>query len=136
MLLLITAGAVAVYRDDGGTPTRVRTTTPILRNAFALAELARLDPRSDVAEFRISCGWYYAPRRKLRAGLWKVRLEGLTFGWETNQANPGAGHVESISLTTWKRRAINGWSGTLRLRRGTGTLSNGPTTDICAGVSG
>jgi hypothetical protein len=90
-----------------------------------------------VGELKVSCGWYYAPRRKLRAGLWKVRLRELTFGWESNPAHPGKGSVATVSLRTWERRVrVDGWSGSVRLRHTGGRLSNGPTTDICAGIPG
>jgi hypothetical protein len=110
---------------------------PLLRNAFALGTLVRFDPSAAIGEFKVSCGWFYAPRRRLRAGLWKVPLRGLKFGWESNTAQPGSGHVVTVSLGTWEHRSrIAGWSGSVRLRRSSGDLSNGPTTDICGGVPG
>ncbi len=112
---------------------------PILRHAAALGRLVRIDTRAKTAEFRISCGWYYAPRRRLQRGLWKVPLAGLTFNWETNPSDPGAPNatVVRISLRTWERRVeARGWAGSLRLSAQARDLSNGPTTDICAGVLG
>ena len=132
--------AVAASAASARAPTvgAIAPGVPLLRDAFALGTLIRIDPKSGMAEFRISCGWYYAPRRKLRAGVWKVRLPGLTFDWERNLGNPRARlhPVEAVSLTTWERRAERGgWSGTLRLGNSR-NLSNGPTTDICAGIAG
>jgi hypothetical protein len=117
----------------GSIPASVQ---PLMR-AAALGVLVRIDPKRHEAEFRISCGWHYAPKTKIRRGLWKVSLRRLRFGWETNLANPAAGHVETVSLSTWETRATTrGWRGTLRLSDSGGGLSNGPTTDICAGVLG
>jgi len=112
---------------------------PTLQNAAALGTLVRIDPKRALAEFRISCGWHYSPRAKVHLGLWKVHLAHLTFGWESNSANPASpsATVTSISLRDWEHRAEQrGWSGTLRLTRQAGDVSNGPTTDICAGVLG
>lgn len=143
---LILSGVIAALVFATGTPSAaaplprigpVSPAVPLLRNAFAFGMLVRLDSAAAVGELKISCGWYYTPRRKLRAGLWKVRLRGLTFGWESNPAHPGRGSVATVSLRTWERRVrVDGWSGSVRLRRGGGSLSNGPTTDICTGSPG
>jgi hypothetical protein len=137
MTALIALAILGCTRAAETTPTPhvgpIPKHVPFLRDAFALGTLTRIDPVSAVAEFKLSCGWYYAPRRKLRPGLWKVRLRGLTFAWAASPARS----VASVSLAKWERRSrLAGWSGSLRLRAGTGNLSNGPTTDICAGVAG
>jgi hypothetical protein len=136
LVLLACAGAVAsvlVTAARGPTTSRV----PTLRNAAALGVLVRVDAPHGLAEFRISCGWYYSPKEKVRSGLWKVDLRHLSFGEESNQANMAAGHVNTVSRKSWEHwAALRGWSGTLRLRERDGYLSNGPTTDICAGDLG
>jgi hypothetical protein len=109
----------------------------VLRNAAALGTLVRIDPESGFAEFRVSCGWYYTPRKKVRPGVWRVDLRHLDFGSASNLANLAQSHVQSVPLKKWQEDAKQrGWSGTLRLSDGGGGLSNGPTTDICAGVLG
>jgi hypothetical protein len=118
-------------------PGPIPRDVPTLRDAVALGTLVRIDRVAHVAELRVSCGWHLAPRRKLRPGLWKVGLRHLDLGWETNLRHPELGSVETVSLATWEARATSaGWSGTLRLTGRGGGLSNGPTTDVCAGVVG
>jgi hypothetical protein len=136
LVVLAWAGAVAavlVTAARGPTAPRV----PTLRNAAALGVLIHIDAPRGLAEFRISCGWYYSPKEKVRVGLWKVDLRHLSFGDESNPANMAAGHVNTVPLKSWEHwAALRGWSGTLRLRELDGYLSNGPTTDICAGDLG
>ena len=136
LVLLADAGAVAavlVTAARGPDAPRV----PTLRNAAALGVLVRIDEPRQVAEFRISCGWYYSPKERVRSGLWKVDLRHLSVGEESNPANMAAGHVNTVSLKSWEHwAALRGWSGTLSLRERDGYLSNGPTTDICAGDLG
>lgn len=128
----------------------IGVSVPTLRNVVALGTLVALDPRSDVAEFRIRCGWYAArgkptdsqatmPKRKLRAGLWKVALRGFSFNAETYPNGPASGIAHEATLKAWERRAARlGWVGTLFLPAGWNNpfLSDGPTTDICHGVLG
>lgn len=123
---------------------------PTLHNAVALGTLVALDPKSDVAEFRIRCGWYAArgkptdrqatmPKRKLHPGLWKVALRGFAFNIETYPNGPVSGVAHEASLKTWERHTARaGWTGTLFLPFGWNEpfLSDGPTTDICRGVLG
>jgi hypothetical protein len=117
----------------GPIPARI----PVLTNAAVLASVVRLEPTLHEAEVRVSCGWHYAPRTRVRRKLWKVSLRDLALEWESNPANPSEGHVVAVSLARWERRVEGrGWNGTLRLRRSGGSLSDGPTTDICAGVLG
>jgi hypothetical protein len=133
--VIVCASALGANQPVRGGPIPPRV--PALQNAAALGVLVRLDAARGFAEFRISCGWYYSPKKKVRAGLWKVDLRHLTFGEESNPANPGAGHVNTVSRKSWEHwSALRGWSGTLRLREPGGFLSNGPTTDICAGILG
>jgi hypothetical protein len=139
---LISAVVLSVASAQASGPVAVgsiSSTIPSLRNAAAIGTLVRLDPRSHTAEFRIKCGWYYSPKKRIRRGLWKVSLQRTSFGWETNPENPAApdAHVRAISRGSWERLATSrGWSGSLRLMPPTGDISNGPTTDICAGVFG
>lgn len=109
---------------------------PVLRNAAARGELVRIDLQHHVAEFRLSCGWYLRPKHKVRLKLWRVDLTSIrAFLWETKPGEPAAGHVVSVPLLTWQRWAAKfGWSGTLRLGADGSSISNGPSTDICAGV--
>ena len=109
-----------------------------------------LDPKSDVGEFRIRCGWYAArgkptdpyatmPKRKLHPGLWKVSLRGFAFFIETYPDGPNSGIANQVTLKTWERHAARfGWTGTLFLAKGSDTpdLGDGPTTDICRGILG
>jgi hypothetical protein len=136
-LVASTACASALGTAEPGRVGAIPPSVPTLRNAAALGALVRVDPKRRLAEFRISCGWYYKPKRRVHRRLWKVDLRHLTFGWESNLSNAGAGHVETVSLKTWEHRSeLRGWSGTLRLTGRGGNLSNGPTTDICAGSLG
>ena len=135
-LALVVADAQASGRVPVGS---ISATTPSLRGAAAIGTLVRLDLRSHTAEFRIKCGWFYAPKKRVRSGLWRVSLLHKSFGWETDLGNPAApdAHVQAVSLSTWERLARSrGWSGSLRLLTPTGNISNGPTTDICAGTLG
>jgi hypothetical protein len=138
-LCLISAVVLSVARAQASGPVAVgsiASTIPSLRNAAAIGTLVRLDPRSHTAEFRIKCGWYYSPKKRIRRGLWKVSLRRTSYGWETNPENPAA-HVRAISRGSWERLATSrGWSGSLRLTAPTGDISNGPTTNICAGALG
>ena len=129
---------------------RIGLSVPALRNAVALGTLVALDPKSDVAEFRIRCGWYAArgkpadplatiPKRKLHPGLWKVALRGFAFNTETYPNGPASGIAHAASLEAWERYTTRfGWTGTVYLPFGWNKpfLSDGPTTDICRGVLG
>ena len=128
----------------------IASSVPALRAAVALGTLVALDPKSDVAEFRIRCGWYAArgkptdpqatmPKRKLQPGLWKVSLRGFAFIVETYPNGPASGIAHATNLKTWERYVARaGWSGTLFLPSGWSKpfLSDGPTTDICHGILG
>jgi hypothetical protein len=121
-----------------------------LHAAVALGTLVVLDQKSDVAEFRIRCGWYAArgkpndpqatmPKRKLHPGLWKVALRGFAFNTESYPNGPASGIAHGTTLKTWERYVIRtGWTGTLFLPSGWSKpfLSDGPTTDICRGIFG
>jgi hypothetical protein len=115
----------------------IPTAVPTLRNAVALGTLVAIDPGAKVAEFRIKCGWYIDPKRKVHLGLWKVALRDLAFESESYPNGPASGISRAESLGSWERGAERkGWSGTLYLSPSSGFLTNGPTTDICAGVLG
>jgi len=146
-LLLATAtGALAA-----GVPVRsIPSTVPALRGAVALGTLVALDPKADVAEFRIRCGWYARrgkptdpeatmPQRKLRPGLWKVALRGFAFNVETYPNGPASGIAHDAAINAWERYVVRaGWTGTLFLASGWNApfVSDGPTTDICRGILG
>jgi hypothetical protein len=114
------------------------TELPRLQDAFALGTFVRLNRASAVAVFRIKCGWHYTPRRKIRPGLWRVSLRGLKFGeYGYARGNFAGGTMNEMSSTQWERFAGRpGWSGSLRLGERSGYIADGPTTDICGGVSG
>jgi len=145
VLVVIAGVAAATPRVRVGPIDPARRT---LKGAIALATLVAVDPRSKLAEFRISCGWYAAPgpasstrawlaKGKLRPGLWNVNLRGVSFGWETYPNGPASGIWHPVSLRTWERQAeLHGWSGHLWFATRNGEISNGPTTDICGGVLG
>ena len=103
-----------------------------------MATLVAIDPKAQLAEFRVGCGWYYKPERRVQLGLWKVPLRGVTFNWETYPNGTASGVAHSISLKTWEELArLHGWSGTLWFGPGyPPNISNGGTTNICAGVLG
>lgn len=145
--LAMAAGVLAAT----GVPLRpIPPTVPTLRGVVALGTLVRLDPKADVAEFRIRCGWYARrgkatgshttmPLRKLRPGLWKVPLRKFAFTVETYPNGPASGIAHPTRLKAWERWvARSGWIGSLRLPSGWSHpgLSNSPTTDICRGVLG
>jgi hypothetical protein len=134
-------------------PPRVRVgpidpATRTLTGAVALATLVAVDPKSKLAQFRISCGWYAAKappssadawlaRGKVRPGLWNVKLGRVSFNWETYAAGPASGVAHTVSLKMWEQGVkLQGWSGTLWLASRNPFISNGPTTDICRGVLG
>lgn len=99
----------AASRSPGST-----SASPTSRTGSPSALLGALDAR-------------YTPNRKVRAGLWKVDLRHLDFGWESNLANLTVGHVETVSLRTWEHRVeLRGWAGTLPLLGRGGGLSNRP----------
>ena len=137
-LLAATTATAETARRARPVPVHtIASNIPALRQAAALGKVVAIDPKADVAEFRIRCGWYYKPKRKVRIGLWKVELRGLSFGWETYPTGPASGISHAVSLKTWERQAeLHGWSGTLWLATGNPYISNGPTTDICGGVLG
>lgn len=145
VLVMATGGLAAT-----GAPLRsIPSTVPALRGAVALGTLAALDPKADVAEFRIRCGWYARrgtptdPQatirvRRLRPGLWKVGLRGFAFTLETSPNGPASGIAHPASLNAWERYVVRfGWTGSLRLASGSKpSLSDGPATDICRGILG
>ena len=150
MLVVVSADVAASSAHVGGVPVRpISRTVPTLRGAVALGTLVALDPKSDVAEFRVRCGWYArrgkrtdpeatVPTRKLHAGLWKIALRGFGFDFETYPNGPASGINHTITLNTWERYvARTGWTGTLFLASGWKPfLSDAPRTDICGGVLG
>jgi hypothetical protein len=73
--------------------------------------------------------------------LWKVDVRRATFGWAVGYNAQGGGHVEDLDLRQWERAVRRlGWSGTLYLRTPNAPhsvwLTNGGSTDVCAGVFG
>jgi hypothetical protein len=138
VLVLATAiDALAANR----VPTRsIPSTVPTLRGAVAVGTLVALDPKADVAEFRIRCGWYArrgkptepeatVAQRKLHPGLWKVGLRGLGFNAETYPSGPASGIAHNVALHTWERSSVRaGWTGTVFLASGWNKpfLSDGP----------
>ena len=144
ILAVVTALAVLLttVAAHGATPPRpaihaLPANLPTLRNAVALGTLIALDPHAHAAEFRVTCGWFFHPKHRARPGLWKVDLGGLAFEWESYPDGPASEINHTESFASWRRRAEqSGWSGTLYLSRSNGFLTDGPTTDICAGVLG
>jgi hypothetical protein len=115
----------------------VGTAVPLLRNAAARGVLVGLDPTMMTAEFRITCGWHYSPKRRLHPGLWKISLRGLRVSFETYPNGPASGIAHSETVRAWQGNALrHGWFGALYLSRTEPAMTNGPTTDICAGVLG
>jgi hypothetical protein len=115
----------------------ISSKVPTLWSAAAIGTLIRIDPSSHFAEFHVSCGRYVPTMRQVGPGFWKVNLRRATFGWETSPTNMSEGSVQSVSLIRWATWARQeGWKGSLRLYGRGAWLSNGPTTDICAGVLG
>jgi hypothetical protein len=110
----------------------IGSSIPTLTGAAALGTLVSVDSKHTFAEFRISCGWYYTPRRKVRPGLWKVGLRNLKLGL----VDPVGAERTFPFAVWWRVSEQNGWSGTLKLSDGTSFISDGPTTDICAGILG
>jgi len=153
-VVLLLATATGVSAADDRVPTHsISSSVPTLRGAVALGTLVALDPKADVAEFRIRCGWYArrgkpseqlatVALRKLQPGLWKVALRGFAFNMETYPNGPASGIANRASLSVWERYVRRfGWRGTLFLASGWSGpyfpyLSDGPTTDICRGVLG
>ena len=111
---------------------------PALSGAAVRATLAALTPDGEEAEFRVGCGWYYHPKRRVKLGLWRVSLRGVAFTFETYPNGPASGINHTESRKTWEVQAfIHGWSGTLYFPPGEQPfLTDGPTTDICGGVLG
>lgn len=108
-----------------------------LRGAAARAALIRINPNGTEAEFRVTCGWFLSPKKRIRKSLWRVSLPGSIFEWETNPANPAAPQAAVIQIPrkVWVGRVkFGGWRGTLLLRGRFRQFSNGPSTDICGGV--
>ena len=144
MVLLVSAFQVGVATADGALATprprvvhSVPSSIPTLRNAVALGTLVLLDPKTGVAGFHVTCGWYVKPKRRVRVGLWRVALRAVQFNWETYPNGPASGVAHTVSISTWEDLAKHdGWSGTLYLAGRSQFLTNGPTTDICAGVLG
>ena len=149
-IALLLASATGVLAANGVPVRSIPSTVPALGGAVALGTLVALDPKADVAEFRIRCGWYARrgkptdpqatmPQRKLRPGLWKVALRGFAFNVETYPNGPASGIANPTPLNAWERRVARfGWTGSLWLASGWSKpfLSDGPTTDICGGILG
>jgi len=119
----------------------IPSSVPTLFGVAALGKLVALDPKAKEGEFRLRCGWYFTPKRRIRPGLWKVSLRGVSFNSETYPNGPASGIAHSVSVASWERGVrLEGWTGELYLKLGRGFyapfLSNGPGTDICAGVLG
>ena len=115
----------------------------MLRNAAALGTLLRIDPVRRLAEFRIRCAWHFAPKKKIRPGIWQVSLTGLSFEFETYPNGPASGISHDEALGRWERDAMQfGWVGTIYLTKiphpmpRNGYLTDGPATDICGGILG
>lgn len=153
MLICLAATTAAADTRAHARPTPVRaiaSSLPTLRNAVVLATLVAIDPKSDLAEFRTRCGWYIKlvgkeqyvrPRSKVRLKEWKLSLRGLSFDFETYPNGPISGINHPESLKQWERHAVAfGWSGSVHLFPlrgwGRGSVGDGPTTDVCAGVLG
>ena len=112
---------------------------PTLRGAVALGSLVVIEPAAREAEFRIGCGWYVAPKRRVKLGLWKVSLRGVAFNLESYGKNgPESGVAHPVGLQTWESYVLqHGWSGAIWLKPGSQpSITNTPTTDICAGQLG
>jgi len=96
-----------------------------------VASVVSVDPAEDSAVFRVTCGWRVHPKRKLKAGLWRVSLRGVTLS-----LGPMMGPIRTVRLAEWFQYVRQkGWSGWLALDWNGGSVaSNGGTTDICHGV--
>jgi len=117
----------------------IPATIPTLRGAVALGTLVAIEPGAREAEFRIGCGWYVAPKRRVKLGLWKVSLQGVAFNLESYGKNgPESGVAHSVGLRAWESYVLqHGWSGAIWLKsRSQPYITNTPTTDICAGQLG
>jgi hypothetical protein len=151
MLTCVGSAASDTRLGAGAVPVRpIARNVPALDNAVAVGTLVAIDPKSEVAEFRIHCGWYAKrgkptdpqatmPERKLRAGLWKVNLRGVSFNIESYPSGPASGIAHKATLKSWERYVSRSrWTGTLFFAGGWSKpfLSDGPTTDICGGVLG
>jgi hypothetical protein len=114
---------------------------------FALGALVAVNRQTDVAEFRISCGWYakpggpsdpraLVPSHKLQPGLFRVSLRGGTFNIEAYSVGPASGVANTVTLKAWERMARTGRTDSLYVPSGSAgpSLSDGSTTDICLGV--
>jgi len=141
-LLVVVAVAVPLagsLRPSGATFKPARPI--VLRNAVALGTLVSINRRTDVAEFRISCGWHATrsgrATTKVPPVLYRVLLRRAAFTVESgvNPRIPGSGFATDPSLSAWERWERPGWRASLRLYK-TSWLSDGPTTNICAGVLG
>ena len=125
---------------------------PTLRGAAAFVALVAIDRRSDVAEFRVSCGVFtkysdregFIPKRKLalarvHPGLYRVALRGGTFN-VSSYAETASGaipsHANEVTLKAWERGVHIGWAASLWVGSAGPNLSDGPSTDICHGVLG
>jgi hypothetical protein len=114
---------------------------PVLTNAGARGTLVAIDSKSGFGEFRISCGRYVRTRARVQPGLWRVDLRRANFGWAVGYNARGGGHVEDIPLKQWLALVERvGWTGTLYLHPPNApddvSLTNGGSTDVCAGVFG
>ena len=150
LVIVVAAGlsafALAGHGSGHGSPSFQRS-VPTLRGAVAVGRLVAVNSRTNVAEFRISCGWLaqpgassgsraLIPTRKLHPGLFRVFLRRATFNVETYPAGPASGIANAVTLKAWERTVRVGWTGSLYVPSGAAGpfLSNGPTTDICHGV--
>lgn len=142
LLVTVALLGTTTAASEPAAPTRpvvhpIPARVPTLRDVVALGTLVAIDPGAKLAEFRVKCGWYLKPKRKVRLGIWKVALRGLTFEWESYHNGSASGISHTESLRSWERVAERkGWSGTLYLSPSKGFLTDGPTTDICAGLLG
>jgi hypothetical protein len=143
--LVVTAVAVGVtlpstWRTTGAASAPGRPV--LLHDAVARGTLVAVNRRTNVAEFRIWCGWHTAHGRattKLPPGLYRVRLRGATFNVEAgvNANVPGSGVANYESLSTWEQTEGRrpGWHAWMSLYRQS-WFSDGPSTSICQGVFG
>ncbi len=118
---VVRAAASVTHSNVGRVPVhRIPTSVPALHGVVALGTLVALDPKSDVAEFQIRCGWYAIrgkpsdrqptmPKRRLHPGLWKVPLRGFAFNIETYPNGPASGIAHPATLKTWEQYASAQW---------------------------
>jgi hypothetical protein len=113
-----------------------------LHHAVTRGTLVAVNRETDVAEFRISCGWYISKggsaTAKVRPGIYSVSLRGAYINVEAgvDPAVPGSGAANHVSLASWERWTRPGWKAWLSSGSTKSYLSDGPSTDICHGVIG